>query len=110
MKYTEIVKQAKNIKENVEKKYQKPNGKWSYYICKAILTPKKEIKNLNIKNASKSGGDHFSRQITKSQYVDMAKRLVKYVEANKQIPNYITVINKHMRGSDFTYMFARILV
>lgn len=110
MKYTEILSKAKAIKENVEKKYQKPNGKWSYYICKAILKPKTEIKDLNFKSASKSAGDDFGRQIKKSQYLDMAKRLVKYVETKKQIPNYITVAGKHMRGSDFTYMFSRILV
>lgn len=108
--YNEIVKQAKTIKNNAEKKYEKPNAKWAYYIAKAILKPKVDIKKITIESAKQSTGDHFSRQITQSQYLDMAKRLIKYVESKKQIPNYITVADKHMKGSDFTYMFARILV
>ena len=108
--YSEIVKQAKAIKTNAEKEYKKPNSKWAYYIAKAINKPKTTIKKLSIESATKSTGDNFGRQITKNQYLDMAKRLIKYVESKKQIPNYITVTNKHMKGSDFTYMFARILV
>ena len=108
--YSEIVKQAKAIKTNAEKEYKKPNSKWAYYIAKAIIKPKTTIKKLSIESATKSTGDNFGRQITKNQYLDMAKRLIKYVESKKQIPNYITVTNKHMKGSDFTYMFARILV
>jgi hypothetical protein len=104
------VKQAKAIKTNAEKEYKKPNSKWAYYIAKAIIKPKTTIKKLSIESATKSTGDNFGRQITKNQYLDMAKRLIKYVESKKQIPNYITVTDKHMKGSDFTYMFARILV
>lgn len=108
--YATILSKAKEIKENVEKKYEKPNGKWAYYIAKAILKPKVDIKKITIESAKQSTGDHFSRQITQSQYLDMAKRLIQYVESKKQIPNYIAVTAKQMRGSDFTYMFSRILV
>lgn len=108
--YKTILTQAKEIKTSVEKEYKKPNAKWSYYICKAILKPKTDIPKISINSATKSTGDDLGRQITKTQYLDMAKRLIKYVETNKQIPNYITVTGMKMRGSDFTYMFARILV
>lgn len=108
--YNSIVKKAKEIKTSVEKKYKKPNGVWSYYICKSIITPKKDIPKITVNNAEKSTGNDFGRQITKSEYLDMAKRLVKFVESYHKIPNYITIKNKNMRVSDYTYMFARILV
>lgn len=107
--YKTIVNKAKTIKKTVETEYKKTGASWVYYIAKAILT-KKNVVKLTIASADNSTGDNFSRQITKTQYTDMAKRLVKFVETNHKLPNYITVNNKNMRVSDYTYMFSRILV
>ena len=109
--YSEIVTKAKNIKTGVEKEYKLvENTQWSYFIAKAILTPKKNITKFKINAASKSTGDDFGRQIVKKDYIDMANRFVKYVDKNKTLPNYITVNNKKMKVNDYVYMFARILV
>jgi len=108
--YQTIVGKAKEIKKSVEKEYKKPSANWSYYICKAILKPKTNVTKITVKAPSKSTGNDFGRQITKSQYLDMAKRLVKYVESHNQMPNNIKIGSKLMRGSDYTYMFSRILV
>ena len=109
--YNTIVSKAKSIKNNVEKKYTLGESTgWSYYIAKAILTPKKAVKKITITKADNPTGDYFSRQITQSQYTDMAKRLIKYVEKQGKLPNYITVANMKMRVRDYTYMFSRILV
>lgn len=108
--YKEIVNKAKTIKKNVEKDYEiKEHRKWSYYCAKSILKPNVAVKDIKIDNASASTGDDFSRQIVKKDYLDMANRLVKYVESHNKLPNYVTVNNKRMRVSDYTYMFARIL-
>ena len=109
-KYSEIVKKAKEIKASVEKEYKKPSANWSYYFAKSIIKPNTDIKKITVKSPSKSTGNDFGRQITKSQYLDMAKRLIAYVEKHNQMPNNIKISNKLMRGSDYTYMFARILV
>lgn len=110
--YKNIVNKANNIKKNVEKDYELGESSiWSYYIAKAILNPKKEISKITIKNAEKSSGDYFSRQIYKSTYIDMAERLCKYVEKKNQLPNNIRDNkNKLMNVLDYTYMFARTLV
>jgi len=108
--YQTIVGKAKEIKKSVEKEYKKPSANWSYYFAKAILTPKKNVTKITVKAPSHSTGNDFGRQITKSQYLDMAKRLIAYVEKYNQMPNNIKIGNKLMRGSDYTYMFARILV
>lgn len=108
--YTKIVNKAKKIKKTVETEYKKTGGTWSYYIAKAIITPKRNITKINVNGADKSTGNNFSRQISKKQYIDMAERLIKFVETYNKLPNYITVAGKNMRVSDYTYMFSRILV
>lgn len=108
--YNTILEKAQNIKDNVEKSYElgEPTT-WSYYIAKQVIQRTKTVKKIGIKGADKSQGNDFSRQITKTEYTDMAKRLCKYVEENHQLPNNIKIGNKLMRVSDYTYMFARIL-
>lgn len=108
-KYNALVKKAKEINTAVKKEYKKPSGAWGYYFAKSILKPKKAIPKITIKAAEQSTGDNFGRQIYKSTYDNMAERLVKYVESHNQLPNNISVSDKLMRVSDYTYMFSRIL-
>ena len=109
--YTTIIANAKKCKNSVDKTYKLGvNSRWSYYFAKALLNPRKDIRKLAFKEASKPSGTSISRQIPKNHYTDMAKRLVKYVEANKQLPNYITYGQYRIRTRLYTYMFAKILV
>lgn len=109
--YNTIVNKAKNIKESVEKEYKLgESSAWSYYIVKEVIQRTKTVKKIGVKGASKSNGNDFGRQLTKSEYLDMAKRFCKYVEEHNQLPNNIKIGNKLMRVSDYTYMFSRILV
>ena len=114
MKYSDILSKAKQIKTGVEKEYKLPFSTPVYYICKAILKPKTEIKNVKVEMASKSTGDYISNQIYKTTYLGMAERLCKYVEQNGKLPNYITAIvsdkTYKIKVSDYVYMFSRILV
>ena len=109
--YASIVAKAESIKKNVEKEYELGEAStWSYYIAKEVIKRTKTVEKIKIGGASKSTGNDFGRQISKSDYLDMAKRLCKYVESHNQLPNNIKTGNKLMRVSDYTYMFARILV
>ena len=113
--YNTILNKAKNIKQNVEKEYKLGEGSnWSYYFCKALLKPKTDITKLNISSAPSPTGDYISNQIYKSTFMDMGARLIKYVEANGQLPNYITAkadTKTYKIGvKEYTYMFARVLI
>lgn len=111
MKYKDIVTKAKEIKTTVETKYTLPYSTPVYYIAKAILLQnKKDITSIKIETATKPTGDHISNQIYKTDYIDMAKRLVQYVETYYQLPKYITWKKQKVTVKDYTYMFARILV
>ena len=110
-KYATIVSNAVKCKASVEKHYKLGvTSLWSYYFAKAILYPNKDIQKIQFKQASKPTGTRISRQLSKSNYTDMAKRLIKYVEANKQLPNYITTGNYKIRTRLYTYIFAKIIV
>ena len=109
--YKEILAKSKEIKKNTESLYKLgASAKWSYYICKAIITPNKDIKRFNIEDASKPTGNYLSRQISKADYLDMAKRIVKFVETNHKMPNYVTYKNFMLTPALCTYVFARVLV
>lgn len=110
MNVADIMKQAMTCKESVEK-LQKIGVSTinSYYFAKTILGAK-EIKEIKIKTAPEPVEDHISRQIKKADYVDMAKRLVAYVEEHKVLPNYLTYKSLKIRPMLYTYLFAYAVV
>lgn len=114
--YNKTLTYAKKIKNNVETNYTiGASNNWSYYFAKQILTINSNIKQINIENAAKPSGTYVSRQVYKSTYVELAKKLVNYVEKNYQLPNYLsyeTQTGKTVKLAPriYTYMFARILV
>lgn len=110
--YSETVKKAEECSKSVSKNYKLGiNSKWSYYFAKAIITPNKSIEKIRgFEQASKPSGTPISRQIQKKDYLDIAKRLVRYCEENKHLPNYIKYGDYQIRTRLYTYMLARILV
>ena len=110
--FNEIVLKAKNIKKNVETEYRLGEGSgWCYYICKAILKPNTPIGKVTVRSPDRfDNGEYMSRQILKKTYLDMAERLVKYVENHHKMPEYVSADGHHMKVADYCYMFSRILV
>jgi hypothetical protein len=86
------------------------NSRWAYYFSKAIMTVNTDVKKINFTETTKPIGNNISNQIYKKDYFDMCKRLIKYVETHKQMPNYITYKNYKVLPRLATYMFSRILV
>ena len=110
-KWKDIIKQAQKCKKNVETEYRLGmNSKWSYYFAKAIMTVNTDVKKINFTETTNPIGNNISNQIYKKDYFDMCKRLIKYVETHKQMPNYITYKNYKILPRLATYMFSRILV
>lgn len=109
--YSQILKQAKTCKSNVKKEYKLGMSyKWSYYFAKAIISPKKDIKVDSFKDCKHPSGTAISRQISKKDYLDIAKRYVNYIEKNKQFPNFATYGKYNIRPRLLTIFFADILV
>lgn len=109
--YKEIVSKSKEIKKNVKKEYSLgESSKWGYYIAKAIVNPKKDIKKIEFKEAPNPNGDNISRQISKSSYISLAKDLIEFVEKKHRLPNYLEYKNIKIRTRVYVEFFARILV
>ena len=109
--WTSIVKQARLLKKNVEKEQKMGmNSKWAYYFAKAIKKPNTSIQKLSFEEAKNPTGDYISRDVQKADYLDMAKRLITYVEKNKKMPNYVTYKGIKVLPRLVIYAFAKILV
>lgn len=115
--YKDIVSKAKVIKKNVKENYELGvTNKWIYYICKAIISPKSsKFKGVKIEDAKKVKGTAISRQIFKTSYIDMAERIIRYVEREEQLPSTVKFTTKsgkvyHINIDVATEMFSRILV
>lgn len=111
--YNIAVRRAKTCIKYVHKEYRiAVNPVWSYYWAKQILKPRTLVPKLKVAK-SKSTGNHISRQIYRKEYIDMAQRLVAYVEKNHKLPNHINITlggkEYQIRRDDYVYMFARIL-
>ena len=109
--YKTILTKANNIKRNVDRNQilGEQTG-WSYYIAKAILSPNKAVSKITVKSAPKPTGSHISRQISRADYLDCARRFTRYVESHNQLPNYIVWDNMKISVPMYTYLFADILV
>ena len=111
--YARIVESALECKKSVESsKSLGVDAPWGYYFAKAIITPKINITHIEHRDAQNSQGDNVNFNIVKYHYMDMARRLVNYVETNHQMPNYVGYNNNqyNIKVEDYVYMFARILV
>lgn len=108
--YKEILTKAKEVKSNVKSEYKiGMSHKWSYYFAKALITHKDVVK-INIADAPKPSHTHISRQMSKKEYLDLAKTFVKFVEEKHRLPNYLAWNGFKIASNLFTYTFARCLI
>jgi len=109
--YKELISKAKTCQSNVKTKYELGiNYKWSYYFAKAILKPNTDIKKGSFADCKNPSGNYISRQISKSDYLKLAKNYVNYIEKNKRFPNFANYGDYQIRPRLLTIFFANILV
>ena len=109
--YNKILERAKTCQTNVKKEYKTGiSSWWSYYIAKQIINPKKDVTVINISDAPNPTGSSISRQIVKADYLDMCKRLIRFVETYKKMPNYVTYKTYEITPRLLTEILSRILI
>ena len=109
--YKQVLGVAKACQANIKKEYKLGvTSKWSYFFAKAILQPNKVYNQFNYPASQQPHGDYLSRQISISDCLDCCKRLVKYVETNKRMPNYIAWKNFKISPALFTEVLSRVLI
>ena len=109
--YKQVLGVAKACQANIKKEYKLGvTSKWSYFFAKAILQPNKVYNQFNYPAPQQPHGDYLSRQITMNDCLDCCKLLVKYVETNKRMPNYIAWKNFKISPALFTEVLSRVLI
>ena len=109
--YKTILQKAKTCQSNVKKEYKTGiTSRWCYYFAKTIITPKKDVKDINIGDAPKPSGTYISNQLSKTSYMQVCKDLVKFVESKKRLPNYVETGKYKLTPHLLTEVLARIIV
>lgn len=109
--YNQILNVAKNCQTNVKKNYTTGiTNKWAYFFAKAILKPNTDFNKLYFYDAEKPVGDAMNRKIIEKDYLLCCSRLIKYVEANKKMPNYIKWNDLKIHPKLFTETLSRIVI
>ncbi len=118
-----ILNEAKEIKEFVEKNKKLPTyatiegsrltpSQYTYVLSKMVSDINlKQVEKINVNEAQNPTGQTINENVYLDDYVDMAKRVVKYVATNKHIPNYCTTKKSKtkVRYELYVYCFAKIL-
>jgi hypothetical protein len=109
--YQKISSMAGTCYNNTKKKYANGiDNKWSYYISKAILNPKKDIKRIGVKDApAPIEGDYISRTINKTDYLELIKDFVNFVEKKGRLPNFVYIGKLRVRLKLWTAFVSYIL-
>lgn len=110
------IKQLTNIatkcKNNTEKNYRIGiDPRKTYYLAEYLLNPTtSKIQRTRYGKAPHPKGTHISRQIPKTDYIQLAKQLIQFVNKNHRIPNYLTYGEYKIRTRLYTYMFSKIFL
>ena len=109
--YKKISDVAESCYINTKKEYKNGiDSKWSYYICKSILSPNKDVKRIGVKDAPNPIKDgHISRTIKKNDYLKLIKDYVLFVEKKGRLPNFVQIGNKKVRLKLWTAFVSYIL-
>ncbi|MPL62989.1 hypothetical protein SDC9_08609 [bioreactor metagenome] len=119
-----IMSAATELKKYVEKNGKLPdyitlNGEkismseFLYLLSKSIINlnggSNSDITTKDIKNPSYPNGGSTSGKLYKSNYIDLAKRIVSFVDLNNQAPNYGSSSIGKIQFQTIVYGFAKIV-
>jgi len=90
-------------------------SEFSYLLSKTIDNRNKKSNSnvtvkYNIKNPNKPSGTNIKSKIPSKNYVDYAKRNIRFIDNNNQVPNFITVSKtSRMQYQTTILMFSTVL-
>lgn len=108
-----IAQDVKKTYESSKKIPSKSNGitasNFAYLLAKSVYKPNKNLILKTVKPAKNPNGSQFSKNIVAEDYIDMAKRVVKYVNEHGYLPNYVTFGKYKLETDKYIDAFARIV-
>ncbi|KZX15650.1 transglutaminase domain-containing protein [Methanobrevibacter filiformis] len=87
---------------------------YMYMLSKTVYYKYSNNKNnvaikYNIKNPSKPAGSDINKEFSKSTYISLSKKIIKYIDTNNKAPNYVTSGNSKFQYQSLIYFFSEIL-
>ena len=114
----ELASIATKVKDNVKKNHAIPSevngvrhGEYTYLFAKIIIANGlKDIQRKSVGTAPNPTGDTIrDSKIWRTDYLDMCRRMVKFVDDNGHLPNYITWKSAKVHTHIYEYAFAKIV-
>lgn len=116
MKWKNIVANAKTIKAGVEKNGAMPTIKnystaqLCYIFAKAISSPGKDVSDKKVGNCPNCTGTGINKNLTRNEYLNLAKRTVAWFDKYGVAPNYSSYQNEKVSIRLQTFCYAKIIV
>ena len=120
MNWSAIVSNAKKIKSNVAKNQKLGtisgynSAEILYIFSKAVINPGKNVTlNHNYTNCAAPSGTAIYQQLPKKEYLDVAKRIVEFMDDKKhgyKSPNFITFKKDRIKPRLAIFALAKIIV
>jgi len=113
--YKKITLMANNVVENVNKHQELPvqTGynwrQYCYLFARSVLNPYKNITSKPVAKAPKQKGTAINTDISRTDYLTLAKNLVNFVDKYGYLPNYLGYGKYKIRPVLYCYMFAKIV-
>ena len=86
-------------------------GQMAFILAYAVIKPNTKCPVITVKNAVKPVGDKVNEKLLRDDYLDVAKRLYKYIKTNERCPNYATTkkSKKRLHPKIFVYALAKLV-
>lgn len=76
----------------------------TYLMAEVVANNSKEVTKINVGGANAPSGNRINRQVVKSVYQNMAKRLIQYIKQSGKLPNYVIILGDQ-KCSIILFMF-----
>jgi len=116
MKWKDIVKNADTVKKYISANKKLPTIKGynyaelEYIFCKAVQNPKKDVTDKKVELPPNPSGNTINKNLTKKEYLELAKNSLKWINDKGVAPNYNIYQNYHIRPRLLLYGLAKIIV
>ena len=116
MKWKSIVTNAETVMKGIKKTKKIPGVKGYnyaeliYIFSKAVQNPNKDVADKKVSVAPNPSGNTINKNLTKKEYLELAKNTVKWIDDRGVAPNYNVYQKYHVRPRLLLYCLCKIIV
>lgn len=81
-----------------------------YILAKSVVKMGRDVDFVSFASAPTPYTGSFEKNLTKSEYTDIANRVAKYIDKNKRVPNFVSYKDEKISMDLCLFAFAKIVV